>query len=136
MFIQYEVWVIKDYKQKVTPSRLKILSVLSHATQVLTAYEILNHLHDNWCDRIDITTIYRNLELFESLGLIHKIYSLWGYMICMHIGADIDRAHDMIVCHDCHHIQEVDIDQHTKQLYGFKSWPVQIVGRCKQCQNL
>lgn len=73
MFLDQALHTLKSHHQKKTKTRLWILEQLATITTPITAYELFEH---NTQDTIDITTIYRNLELFESLGIIHKIQSL------------------------------------------------------------
>lgn len=72
-FLHHAKSVLKKNKQKLTTTRLWLLKQLASSTETLTAYDTIKK---NPQASIDITTIYRNLELFESLQLIHKISSL------------------------------------------------------------
>ena len=73
MFIEQSLHTLRNNKQKQTKTRLRILKQLEHIKKPLNPYELLEQSHDK---NIDITTIYRNLELFESLGIVHKVHSL------------------------------------------------------------
>lgn len=73
MFITQSLQTLKDNNQKMTKTRLWILEELEHIKKPLNPYKLLEQSKDK---NIDISTIYRNLELFESLGIVHKINAL------------------------------------------------------------
>lgn len=56
--------LLKSHGQKITPTRLWIIDQLGQAKKPLNPYELLDLDPEA---TIDITTIYRNLELFETL---------------------------------------------------------------------
>jgi Fe2+ or Zn2+ uptake regulation protein len=62
MFVSQSLQLLKDNNQKVTKTRLRILGQLEHIKKPLNPYELLEQSSDK---EIDISTIYRNLELFE-----------------------------------------------------------------------
>jgi Fe2+ or Zn2+ uptake regulation protein len=62
MFIPESLQVLKDNNQKLTKTRLWILEQLEHIKKPLNPYELLEQSTDK---SIDISTIYRNLELFD-----------------------------------------------------------------------
>jgi Fe2+ or Zn2+ uptake regulation protein len=84
---------------------------------------------------IDISTIYRNLELFDWLGIVHKIYSIWWYMPCSHHHDHCHKVHDLIICNTCNTISETHIDPNTKQLLWLSGWPVELSGHCTSCEQ-
>ena len=62
MFIVESLQVLKDNIKKLTKTRLWILEQLEHIKKPLNPYELLEQSTDK---SIDISTIYRNLELFD-----------------------------------------------------------------------
>ena len=73
MFKDQAVHTLKENNQKITATRLWIINQIEHTHKPLNPYEMLAQ---DTSATIDISTIYRNLELFESLGIVHKIHSL------------------------------------------------------------
>ena len=132
MFIVQSIQILKDNHQKLTKARLRILEQLEHIKKPLNPYELLEQSVDK---SIDITTIYRNLELFEWLGIVHKIHSLWGYMPCSHHHDQCHKVHDLIICNSCNTISETHIDPSTKQLLWLSEWPVELSGHCQSCEQ-
>ena len=129
-FLHHAKSVLKKNKQKLTTTRLWLLKQLASSTETLTAYDTIKK---NPQASIDITTIYRNLELFESLQLIHKISSLWWYIACIH---EHDcESHDIIICRDCSNIQETHIHKTTKKLLWLSQSSVELNGQCEKCEK-
>lgn len=130
MFLEQALHTLKSHQQKITKTRLWIVEQLATITTPITAYELLEH---NTQDSIDITTIYRNLEMFESLSIIHKIHSLGWYMPCTHNHPECHTMHDLIICKDCNTISETHIDINTKQTLWLSEGPVELNGHCTSC---
>ena len=132
MFINQSLQILKENNQKLTKTRLWILKQLEHIKKPLNPYELLEQSTDK---DIDISTIYRNLELFEWLGIVHKIHSMWWYMACSHNYDSHHRTHDLIICNICNSIHETYIDANTKQLLWLSEWPIELSGHCKSCEE-
>lgn len=84
---------------KLTSQRRAIIEVLlEHRGRFIDAQEIYKRVRIKHCNT-NFSTVYRNLEIFENLGIIHKtsikdgtaIYEL----ICHHI------HHHHIICKGC-----------------------------------
>lgn len=73
MLIEQALTILKSHHQKITPTRRRILEQLYAYKIPCNPYDLLDRHPDA---SIDISTIYRNFELFETLGIIHKIHSL------------------------------------------------------------
>lgn len=132
MFITQSLQLLKDNNQKLTKTRLRILKQLEHIKKPLNPYELLEQSNDK---NIDISTIYRNLELFEGLGIVHKIHSIWWYMPCSHNHNQCNKVHDLIICNSCNTISETHIDVDTKTLLWFSTWPIELSWNCKSCEE-
>lgn len=130
IFLEYAKKILRKNNQKLTTTRLWLLRELGNEKKVVTPYEILHKKHET---NIDITTIYRNLELFELLGLIHKISSLGWYIACNHYHEC--ESHDLIVCKNCNKIQETHIPEETKDLLWLTQWAIELNGYCKKCEK-
>ena len=129
-FLEQATYILRKNNQKITNTRLWLLQEFNNSHTTLTPYEILQN---NPQASIDITTIYRNFELFESLWLIHNISSLWWYIACKH---DHDcKSHDLIICKDCHMIEETHIDNTIKKKFWLGIWAIELSGYCKKCEE-
>ena len=132
MFVQKSLQILKDNHQKNTKTRLWILEQLANIEKPLNPYALIQASISN---KINISTIYRNLELFESLGIVHKIHSLWWYMPCIHQHTHCNKVHDLIICNSCNSIHETHIDPNTKKLLWLSAWPVELSGHCESCEQ-
>ena len=87
---------------------------------------------------IDTTTIYRNLEKFISLGLVHELGGT--YMRCDN-PENTKSAHHFLVCKECGKAEEVFLDyfpsiaHQLKKEKGFVLTKVnmQFEGVCRNC---
>ncbi len=132
MFLNQALTTLKNNNQKITKTRRWVLEQLADIKQPLNPYELIKQSNNS---DIDITTIYRNLEIFESLGIVHKIQSLWWYMPCIHNHTWCQSAHDLIICRDCNTIEETHLDQKTKSLLWLSDEYVELSGRCEKCEK-
>jgi len=58
---------------------------------------------------VNVVTIYRVLDLFESLGLIHRVHTKEGYLRC---AFEIKKGcHSFAICTDCGHADEFVSEQ-------------------------
>jgi len=132
MFKDQAIHILKKNNQKITTTRLWIINQIELTDKPLNPYEMLAQ---DSSATIDISTIYRNLELFKSLGIVHKIHSLWWYMPCTHQHHQCDKIHDIIICNNCNNINETHIDIHTKKILWLSPWPVELSGHCESCEQ-
>lgn len=132
MFLEESLNILKINNQKITKTRLWVLEQLANIKKPLNPYELVQQSHNS---TIDISTIYRNLDLFESLGIVHKIQSLWWYMPCIHNHTQCNKVHDLIICNNCNSINETHINIDTKKLLWLSAWPVELSGYCESCEQ-
>mgnify|MGYP002738230370 CR=1 FL=1 len=110
MFIHKATNTLREHKQKLTSTRLWLLEHLAQQSSPMNPYAIHEqHPHA----KINVSTIYRNLELFLSLGLVHYVQALGGYVACHHEHDCLE--HDLIICSQCTKIIETHIDDNTKK---------------------
>jgi len=91
--------------------------------------------------RIGLTSIYRSLNLFESLGIVFKIIngSSFKYKLC-----ELEDHHHHIVCKTCGHVVELnfcDISDWSKKVMEFTGYEVtdhqlNFYGFCRACKPL
>lgn len=65
--------LLKDKKIKITRARIDILKILEEYNKSLTAEDIYSIFCEQSKD-VNISTIYRSLELFEENNLIDKVF--------------------------------------------------------------
>ena len=121
---------------RLTPQRqlvLEAVTSLGHAN----AEEILCHVQRT-AGGVNISTVYRTLELLESLALVRHAHLGHG-VPTYHPATAAEHLH--LVCRDCGAVTEADIDaaepfkRRLAQTHGFET-DVQhfaVYGRCRDC---
>jgi Fur family ferric uptake transcriptional regulator len=123
---------------RVTPQRQLVLAAvtkLEHATP-----------EEIWADvqqtasGVNISTIYRALELLEQLGLVTHTHLGHGAP-SYHLAAEAEHVH--LVCSECGRITQVSPDavaalvSALNDTYGFETdvGHLTVFGRCEQCRG-
>ncbi len=70
-------------KKALTPSRTIVIKTLSKYLKPKSAYDLQEEINKSQKNKLNISTIYRVLEFWMKLGLIHKISTINKYMICL-----------------------------------------------------
>jgi Fur family ferric uptake transcriptional regulator len=119
---------------RVTPQREQVLAAvrrLGHATPEQIADAVAD---------VDVTTVYRNLELLEELGLVRHTHL--GHGAPAYRPADDDHIH--VVCHSCGRVVDAPADlvdslgQRLRAEQGFEidTAHFTVFGRCRECAAL
>ncbi|MFD0557890.1 Fur family nickel uptake regulator [Stackebrandtia endophytica] len=123
------------------------LRVTAQRQLVLDAVTTLGHataeqVHESICDRVagvNITTVYRTLDLLESLGLVGHTHLSHGAPV-YHLAGDRGQVH--LVCHRCGAVDEVspevfgDVRRSLEEQRGFllDVGHVALFGICSSCE--
>src|SRR4030042_4456486 len=106
--------LFREKKLILSHPRLLIYQELSNASSPLSPSEIYQSLF-KMKRRIGLTSIYRSLDLFESLGVAFKIVNgAVKYKLC-----ELEDHHHHIVCKICGHVVELnfcDIEGWSKKV--------------------
>lgn len=129
--------IMKDKGYKVTGKREQMLDILADGNKYVTAKEVLEAMKTDY-PGLSFDTIYRNLSLFTSLGILEST-ELSG------------EKHFRITCsqHDHHHhficlscgltksIEACPMEIVTEDLKGFDvaDHKFEIYGTCPMCKN-
>ena len=70
-------------KKSLTPSRTLVIKTLSKYKKPISAYELRDEINSNGDVNINISQIYRVLEFWIDLGLIHKVSSINKFLLCI-----------------------------------------------------
>ncbi len=103
LVVQSSIHTLQSWGYKVTRPRRQVLEVLSRAQRPLSPYDIQRRLQQQG-KGLNHVTIYRTLDLFCSLNLVHKLLSSGGFVKCT-LG-DKEGCHRFMVCQRCGAIQE------------------------------
>ena len=121
-----------------TPKRLEILIALEKIGHPVTAYELKSRLFQQAVD-LNISTIYRVLDFWIEIGVIHKIESNNTYLIC-HDDHD-DHLHVLQHCISCNLVSETcELSSQfqmplTKSFLVNPSQVIEVKGQCSSCLN-
>jgi len=129
----------REKKLRMSHPRLLVYQELFNAVRPLSPQELYQGLRKKQ-KRIGLTSIYRSLDLFESLGMVFKIIngSNMEYKLC-----ELENHHHHIVCKTCGHVVELDfcdISKWSKKVmestgYQVTDHQLSFYGYCKECQK-
>jgi Fur family ferric uptake transcriptional regulator len=128
----------REKKLRMSHPRLLVYQELFNAIRPLSPQELYQGLLKKQ-KRIGLTSIYRSLDLFESLGMVFKIIngSNMKYKLC-----ELENHHHHIVCKTCGHVVELDfcdISKWSKKVmestgYQVTDHQLSFYGYCKECK--
>ena len=96
-------------KKSLTPSRTLVIKTLSKYKKPISAYELRDEINNNGDVNINISQIYRVLEFWIDLGLIHKISSINKFLLC--ITPEEKHTHMLNFCTVCEKVFETCNEQ-------------------------
>ena len=91
-------------KKSLTPSRTLVIKTLSKYNKPVTAYKLRDEINNNGVVNINISQIYRVLEFWIDLRLIHKISSINKFLLCT--TPDEKHIHMLNFCTVCEKVVE------------------------------
>ena len=129
-----------DKNETLTPNRLLILDIMLESKIPISAYDI-NAVVKNKGKNLNISSVYRVIEFWVKLHVIHKISFLNKYIVCH----DTDEKHTHItnICTSCLSVIEscnksmgLDLEESSKKLGVILSPDVniEIPIICQKCQ--
>lgn len=134
---------LKGLKQKgyrFTPQREMVLEIMHHLDEPSTAEEIF-HKVQHVSKSVDISTVYRTLDLLQEFGLIAEIDRGDKEHLYEHVGTETPHLH--LVCETCGKIIAVNQDAflpfatHLHETLGFQVslHNLTVPGLCEECQK-
>jgi Fur family transcriptional regulator, ferric uptake regulator len=129
---------LKNIDHRLTPQRLLLLSAIRHSGEHVTVTQIYDEVKTSY-PFIDISTVYRNVNILRELRLISEIHRPDGEHLYEWVGTNI---HIHTVCRVCNSMQEINsqyLDSVTEDVlsdFGFKidADHLAISGICSACQ--
>ena len=127
-------------KQRLTPTRHRVLEALLGSHQPLGAYELIDRLAAHGARPAPIT-IYRALDFLREQGLVHRIESRNAFIACVHNHASGDPV-VFLICEKCGAVGEAasaavaDTIKNASRAAGFtpKTPVIEISGICAHCK--
>lgn len=122
-----------------TPLRALIYKILLDEDASIGAYDLLDKLKELE-DSAKPPTVYRALEFFIDLGLVHKVESTNTYKACLHFGCS--HPAQFLICDRCKHVQEISsnivessLDEQAKANdFIILKQTIEAHGICSKCQ--
>ena len=96
-------------KKSLTPSRTLVIKTLSKHKKPISAYDLRDEINNKGDVNINISQIYRVLEFWIDLGLIHKISSINKFLLC--ITPEEKHTHMLNFCTVCEKVFETCNEQ-------------------------
>jgi len=125
---------------RLTPQRLMILKCVEDSGSHISAEEIFEQVHDRY-PQMNLSTVYRTLELVKELGLVTE--TIFGDGRARYQCMGKGHTHHHLVCEKCGEI--IDIDDSTlspfwatileKHDFTVKMKHLAIFGLCPKCRN-
>lgn len=130
--------LLRNLNIKITKARTAILEIFENNPVSMNAEEILNICRSKNIN-LDLSTVYRTLDLFDEKGILEKFdigNGRYSYVLKK-------EAHKhLLLCRLCHREIEIDcpmkqIEEIIKNKTGFSSieHELKIEGICEDCKN-
>lgn len=126
-----------------TDKRRNILASLIGANAPMSAYDLADLYNQNHAQKIQPMSIYRILDFFIEMNLVHKLPTSNKYIVCSHLTCKHSHQDQyFMVCKSCGKAQEVAMKSNlSKELndsalsVGFQLIDAQfeVLGLCKNC---
>ena len=118
-----------------TRNRENLVEVLARAEQPLSADELRQKAGFS---ETDLVTVYRNLEAFQSAGILQRIPLENGSQLFEL--TDLDDHYHHLICRQCHKTERLDVclgDQLSKQAASLGYMQIkhvlEVYGICGEC---
>lgn len=129
--------ILADHKHKVTNAREATFKLLLHPEP-----QSIGELLAKAKGTVDRVSVYRNIELFEQLGIVHRIYVGWKYKL--ELSDQFIAHHHHLSCLKCGKVIDIQDEKHIDEFitqvaasFGFspRRHQFEIDGYCKQCST-
>lgn len=123
-----------------TQPRRLVIEAMRKMKEPSSPYDIHKHIAKR-NGAISIVTVYRIIDVYMKLGLVHKHPCSGKLSLCEHPGKR--GAHGYVHCHDCGSSEEFCSESILKATskqakskgYSFSQPLLEIVGTCRKCSS-
>lgn len=130
---------LSELGYRLTPQRLMILSAIEKSENHISTDEIFAQVRARY-PHVNISTVYRNLELLKNLGLVTET-DMGGGRVRYH--SSDKGQHHHLVCQECGSVIELDkavlspLKNRLRRDYQFEAdlKHLAILGRCQRCSR-
>ncbi|MDB5169825.1 MAG: transcriptional regulator, Fur family transcriptional regulator, ferric uptake regulator [Candidatus Saccharibacteria bacterium] len=129
--------ILKNQGHQITKAREATFRLLLHSEP-----QSLNEILMKADGQVDRVTIYRNIDLFEKLGIAHRIYIGWKYKI--ELSDEFTGHHHHLSCLRCGKVIDIEDETHIDEFiqdvakkFGFqpRRHQFEVDGYCQDCQS-
>ncbi|HSH18078.1 MAG TPA: Fur family transcriptional regulator [Candidatus Saccharimonadales bacterium] len=129
--------ILTDNGHHVTKARQATFALLL-SPEPLAVRDILEKANGT----VDRVSIYRNIELFEKLGIVHRIYVGWKYKL--ELSDQFVSHHHHLSCLTCGKVIDIEDEKHIDAFihqvaaqFGFtpRRHQFEIDGYCNRCSQ-
>ncbi|RAL23448.1 Fur family transcriptional regulator [Thermoflavimicrobium daqui] len=137
MELKEALTILKKNGYKYTDKRELMLHIFQREGRYLTAKEVLDYMQLDY-PGLSFDTIYRNLSLFEDLGIIEG--TEWDGERRYRIHCNSDNHHHHLICTECGktltlHVCPMNAILGKPEDFEITGHKFEIYGRCADCGN-
>lgn len=127
--------VLREHNKNITAPRIAVYDELLDGKQVT-----IRQLSYRLKNTIDRASIYRTVQLFEKIGIVHRVYVGWKYSI--ELADDFQPHHHHLTCNNCGKIitihdypelEEAIASFASRESFMLTSHQVELQGICSDC---
>ena len=104
-FITRSEQVLRAAGQRITNSRRRVATAIAEQVKGFSIKDIHQHLGGSEKSSLEFSTVYRTMETFAELGLIHAIQNQGKYVICKGDSSEA-TVHVLMHCRSCDDVDE------------------------------
>lgn len=127
--------IMRESGMRVTQARKQLIEAFMNSSKAMSLDDIYQLLSDSSYDQV---TLYRNLEAFDKLGILHRIQNEEGRDLFL-LNPEKKHYH-VILCRQCHRTDEIkSCTVHQLEAFaeskGFQniSHVLELYGTCEEC---
>jgi Fur family zinc uptake transcriptional regulator len=127
--------LLRNKGYSVTKPRLVVFKVLIEASTALSVSQIINK-----SSGIDMVSVYRTLDLFEKIGVTHRVWT--GFKSKIELSETFSDHHHHFTCLNCNKTISIEsnslenlFDNFERQYdFSITQHSVELSGQCSACQ--
>ncbi len=128
--------ILKDHRYSLTRQRLAIFNVLSEIEEPISVVNLVDKLPE-----VDKVSVYRTVDLFEKVGIIHRVWT--GFKSKIELSEDFSSHHHHFTCINCGKTINLSSDRLESDLHQLEKsnnfklvhHSVELSGFCNGCKE-
>ncbi len=127
--------LLKTHKKSVTKPRRAVFEVLKRLNEPVAVPRLASLLQG-----VDRASVYRTVELFESTGIIQRVWT--GFKSKVELSEEFSSHHHHFSCKNCHctfSLESEELEKSLKQFQSDKDFEItdhiiELSGLCRACK--